>query len=187
MQHAGAQPVPQVSIANVGEKTPPQHGDRRCHTVAQVVKGARALILSGPGPPLELAVSRTLGLDTRLVAKQPEQREVGKDLARHHGLEVEFDKGLARETCVIAEDAEGAAIRDKAPEMIVRVVEKLLDQAVRARAICAWGTSEAAAELDVEPDEMDQRVLPGMRNRVTLAVDLNRLGRDQSPVTKLLE
>ena len=77
----------------------------------------------------------SLGLDARLVAEQPEQGEVGVDLARHHRFEVELDKGLAGQAGVVAQDAQAQAVGDEPPEMLVGAVEELLDQAVRAGAV----------------------------------------------------
>ncbi len=167
-------PRPKTAIA---VSTPP----------AKLVEGARPLFLGGLRPLLEPAFGGSFRLDPRLVAQEPEQREVGVDLAGHHGFEVEFDKGLASQARVVAQDSQAAAVGEKAPEVIVGLVEELLDQAVGARPGGTGGAGLATTEVDAEADQVNERVLPVVRDSVRLAVDLDRLGRDQSAVAELLE
>ena len=51
----------------------------------------------------------------------------------------------------------------------------------------AIGTGYAAVEVDVEAQKVDHGVLPVVRDRVRLAVDLHRLSGDQAAVAEFLE
>ena len=90
------------------------------------------MLLGGLRPLLQPALGRAFGFDPRLVAQQPEQGEVGVDLAVHHRFEVELHVRLAGQAGVVAEDPQPAAVGQEAPEVVVRPVQELLDQAVRA-------------------------------------------------------
>ena len=75
------------------------------------------------------------------MAQEPEQGEVGVDLAGHHRFEVELDVGLAGQAGVVAQDAQAAPVGEEAPEVVIRLVQELLDEAVRAGAAGAGGAS----------------------------------------------
>ena len=84
--------------------------------VAQLVEGAGAL-LGAPLRSTSPASTRcgSVGFDAGLVAEQPEQGEVGVDLAVDHRLEVELDVRLAGEAGVVAQDAELQAVGRRSP------------------------------------------------------------------------
>jgi hypothetical protein len=97
---------------------------------AEAVEGGDTFPAHGLRPLLEPALLRLLGFHTALVAEEPEESEVGVDLAVHHPGEVDFDVGLAGEALVVAEDAELEAVRDEAPEVAFVAVQELLEEAV---------------------------------------------------------
>ena len=68
------------------------------------------------GPALEPALLGLVGLDAGLVADEPEEHEVGVDLAGEHRLEVELEVRLAGERDVVAQDAEHEAVGDDPPQ-----------------------------------------------------------------------
>ena len=68
---------------------------------------ARVPCCGGLRPLLEPALLGLFGLDPGLVADQPQEREVGVDLAAEHGFEVELDVCLAGEADVVAQQPQG--------------------------------------------------------------------------------
>jgi hypothetical protein len=75
------------------------------------------------------------------MTEQPEDQEVGVDLALHHRFQIELDVGRSAEADVVAEDAKLQSVADEGPEVIVATVEKLLNQTVGAGAECPVGMS----------------------------------------------
>lgn len=138
--------------------------------------------LGGLRPAFEPA--RTVGprFDPRLVADQPEQGKIGVELAIKHGFEVELKVRLAGEAHGIAQDAQPQAIGDEAPLPCVTAVEGFLEQAMRAGFGSAGDAGLAAVEIDAAADEVDGGLAPEMGDRVTLAIDLDRLGRLETAV-----
>ena len=61
------------------------------------------------------SMARQRAIIPRLVAQQPEQREVGVHLAIEHRLQVELDVGLAGQANVVAQDAQLQAVADETP------------------------------------------------------------------------
>jgi len=102
-QGARAQGLAQPAVGRVGEKAAAEAGDGLLHARAQAVQGARAPASRLLRPALEPALLRPLRLQAGLVAEEPEEDEVGVDLALHHRLQVELDVGLAGEGGVVAE------------------------------------------------------------------------------------
>jgi hypothetical protein len=88
-------------------------------TPSQSVSSALALLLCGLHPALQPEITGTLRLDTRLVAQQVEQHEVGVDLALHHRFQVEFDVRLAGQADVVAQDAQKVAVGEEAPQHLI--------------------------------------------------------------------
>ena len=76
--------------------------------------------------------SASAPLHPALVADQPQQGEVGVELALHHRFQVKLHVGGAGQADVVAQDAQAQAVADDAPQMVVGAVEELLQQAVRA-------------------------------------------------------
>ena len=104
--------------------------------------------------------SGAFGLDAGLVADEPEEDEVGVDLAGEHRLEVELDVRLAGERDVVAQHAEHESVGDDAPQPLGGAVEQLLHEAVWALAGSALDAGGAGVDLDAAADEVDRRVLP---------------------------
>src|SRR5438477_8276607 len=73
------------------------------------------------------------------------------------------------------------------PEIVLGLVEELLDQAVRAGPAGPRHAGQAPIQVHVEADQMDRRVLPGVRNGVRFPIDLDRLRWQQATVAQLLE
>ena len=99
----------------------------------QLAERAGALPLGFAGPLLQPA-----GLRPALIARresggvgdEPDQHEVGVDLARKHRLQVELEIRLARQGLAVSEDAEPESVRDDRPQVRVAPVEELLHQPV---------------------------------------------------------
>ena len=151
---------------------------------AQVAQGAGALLLGHLGPLLQPAGLRALALarrEARGVGHEPEQDEVGVDLAGEHGLEVELEEGLAREGLVVAQDAQAQAVRDDGPEVAVAAVQELLHQAV---GVGGGGTAHAggaAVEAQAAADQVDRHRAEEAADGVGPAVDLGTgAGRQQA-------
>ena len=161
--------------------------DGRLDAVAQMVERARALLVRLARPLFEPALLGFGGLDARGVADEPEQQEVGVDLAFHHGLEVELDIGLAGEAGVVAQDAQAQAVGDEAPEAVFAAVQELLHQAVRAAARRAGHTRREPVEIHAASHEMRRDARRGMRDGVRLALDLDGRGTRQASVAELLK
>ena len=70
----------------MGEESLAERLDGLLDTVSQCIKRPSALLLGGLVPFLQPALFRLVGLDPGLVAEQPEQHEVGVDLALHQWL-----------------------------------------------------------------------------------------------------
>src|SRR5687767_15110572 len=92
--------------------------DRRLDARVQAFEGARPLVTSGYYPALEPAFGGMLGLDARLVADEPQEREVRIDLALHHRFQVELNVRLARERRVVAETAKLESVADETPQIV---------------------------------------------------------------------
>ena len=129
-----AERVLELVVGGVGEEAAAECLDRLLDALAQRVERAGAVLAGGAGPALEPAVLGALGLDARLVADEPEQHEVGVDLAGEHRLEVELEVRLAGERDAVAEHAEHEPVGDDPPQPLGRAVEQLLHEAVGALA-----------------------------------------------------
>lgn len=186
-ERAGPQPLPQPCVRRVREEAATEGRDRRLHAAAQPVEGARPALARRREPPLEDALLGLLPLHPRLVADEPEEDEVGVDLALHHGLEVEFDVGLAREAGAVAQDAEAQTIRDEGPEVRLAAVEEFLHQPMRADSGRARDAGRAVVQVHAAADEMDRHLPPLVRDRVGLPVHREPLGRREAAVAQLRE
>ena len=129
-----AQRLVQLVVGGVGEEAAAEGLDRLLDALAQRVERAGAVLVGGPGPALEPALLGSVGLDARLVADEPQQHEVGVDLAGEHRLEVELDVRLAGERDAVAQHAQHEPVGDDPPQPLGRAVEQLLHEAVRALA-----------------------------------------------------
>ncbi|OQC05104.1 MAG: hypothetical protein BWX80_02224 [Candidatus Hydrogenedentes bacterium ADurb.Bin101] len=89
------------------------------------------------------------------MGREPEEHEVGVDLAVEHGFEVEFEVGLAGQGLVVAEDAEAQAVGDDGPEVALAAVEEFLDQPVGIGGGGAAHACGAPVQVDAATDEMD--------------------------------
>ena len=103
---------------------------------------------------------------------EPEQDEVGIDLAGEHGFEVELEEGLAREGLVVAQDAQAQAVRDDGPEVAGAAVQELLHQAVRIDGGGPAHTGGAAVEAQATADEVHRHGAEEAADGVGAAADL---------------
>ena len=87
---------------------------------------------------------------------------------------------------VVAEDAEPVPVADECPEVLIGAIEQLLHEPVWAGQDNARITRHAAVEIGAASDEVDRGVLPGVGDRVALAVDLDRPGGCEATVTEFL-
>ena len=98
----------------------PEGFDCLGNAIAKVGKHPRALFAAKLTPLFEPEVLRLATFYPRLVAEHPQKREVGIDLALHHGFQVELNVSLAGERDIIAEDAEHQAVGKEAPRLSSR-------------------------------------------------------------------
>ena len=122
VQSSGAQLFPERSIGGVRQEAAAQRGNGLFNAIAQLVERARSLFKGCARPLLQPAFGGSLRLHARLVAEQPQQGEVGVDLTVHHGLQIELDIGLARETGVVAQHAQPQTVRDNTPQVLFGAV-----------------------------------------------------------------
>jgi len=165
-------------------------GDGLLDATAQIIERAGALLLGALRPTLEERLARPLsgqGLKPRLVANEPEEDEVGVDLALKHRLQVELDVGLARQGGVVAQDAEAQPVRDHAPSGVLRAVEVFLDEAMRTRARGARDPGRAPVEVQPAAYQVERDGLPGVRDGVGFAVDLGCPRGGEAAKAQLLE
>jgi hypothetical protein len=179
--------VVQLMVGWVGEEAAAECLDRLLDALAQSVERAGAVLAGGAGPALEPAVLRALGLDPRLVADEPQQHEVGVDLAGEHRLEVELEVRLAGERDAVAQHAKHEPVGDDPPQPLGRAVEQFLHEAVGALPSGALDTRAAGVDRHAAADEVDRRVLPLSEDRVGLAFDLDRRLLDEAAVAELVE
>ena len=107
-------------LCGCAKKPAPRRVDRHLHAVAQLVQRARTLLLGGLASTFRARHSfGAFAFHPRLVAQQPQQHEIGVDLAVHHGFEVELDIGLPRQADVVAQDAQLQPIGEEAPQVLV--------------------------------------------------------------------
>ena len=101
---------------------------------AQLTKRAGAFPLGFTGPLLQPAGLRPVvsaWCKSGGVGDEPDENEVGIDLACEHRLEVELEIRLARQRLAVPQDAEPESVRDDRPQVRVASVEELLHQPVR--------------------------------------------------------
>ena len=87
---AVAERVVERMVGGVGEEATAECLDRLLDALAESVERAGAVLAGGAGPAFEPALLGAVGLDAGLVADEPQQHEVGVDLAGEHRLEVEL-------------------------------------------------------------------------------------------------
>ena len=117
------------------------------------------------------------------MAHQPQQAEVGVELAGQHGFQVELDVGGARQAGVVAQDPQPQAVAGEPPQAIGGAVEVLLHQAVGA----AFGDGVAAVQVLSEADQVDRRLFPGVADGVVNAARGQLALERQPAVAQLLE
>ena len=160
----GAQGLAQRGVLRMAGEAFAEDLQRLLDATAQVAQGAGALLVGDLGPLLQPAGLRPLGLarrEARGVRHEPEQDEVGIDLAGEHGLEVELEKRLARQGLVVAQDAQPQAVRDDGPEVAGAAVQELLHQTVR---VDGGGPAHAGGAA-VEADSRSRRDAPALGRR----------------------
>lgn len=130
--------------------------DRRLDSLPERVERPRPFLARRAHPPLEPQVLRAVTLDARLMADEPQEREVRIDLAVHHRLEVELEVGLTGKARVVAEEAESETVRDEAPDAVAAPVQELLHESVQARPRGVGDTTRRPIEIDAAADEVDR-------------------------------
>ena len=172
---AGAQAVAQGGVLGVAGKALAEDLEGPLHPAPQFSEGAGALFFGELGPLLQPAGLGALGLalggEAGGVGAEPEQHEVGEDLAGKHGLQVEFQEGLARKGLVVAQQAQAQAVADQGPEVAVAAIEELLDQPVGIGGGGPADTRGAAVEAQVAADQVDGHRSDEAVDGVVAAVD----------------
>ena len=118
---------------------------------------------------------------------EPEEHEVGIDIARKHRFEVELEKRLARKRLVVPQDAQAQTIRDDRPQVSVAAVEKLLYEAVRVGGGRAALPRRSAVEREAAADEMHRHRTEETPDGIGAAGDLRSGGRRQKTEPQLAQ
>ena len=92
--------------------------------------------------------------EARGMDRQPQQDEVGVDLAFEHRLEIELEECLAGQRLAVAQHAQALAVRRDRPEVRAAPVEELLHQAVRVRRRRAALAGGPAIERQTATDQV---------------------------------
>ena len=168
----GAQGLAQRGVLRVAGEARAQGFERALDAAAQLPERPRALAVRLAGPSLQpaglgpgqpaigwaavgwAAVARG---EAGGVGHEPEQHEVGVDLAREHRLEIEFEPGLTGEGLVVPQDAQAEAVRDDGPQVGVAAVQEFLHQPVRVGGRRAALSGGAAVEREAAAEEVDGR------------------------------
>ena len=112
---------------------------------------------------------------------QPQQNEVGEDLAREHRFQVEFEVGLPRECLVVAKNPESQPIGDDCPQMPWATIQELLNQPVRVGRRRATHSRGATIEAQAATDQVHGRRTEESIDGVGATIDLrSRAGWQQT-------
>src|ERR1035438_1360715 len=121
------------------------------------------------------------------MAEKPEQNIVGVVLAEHHGFEVEFDKGLAAEACIVAENPHLQTVGYESPKVIGRAVQCFLKKTVRAAARGPGNTLGRPVQIDAATHEVNGSSVPAVGDRVGFSFYLDWPGGEQPTVAQFLK
>ena len=151
------QRVAERRIPRVAREATAENLEGALDPAAQFTERAGAFPLGFTGPLLQPAGLRPV-VSARCkpggVGDEPDEHEVGVDLAREHRLEVELEIRLARQRLAVPQDAEPESVRDDRPQVRVAAVEELLHETVGVGGGRPPLPRRAAIEREAAADEM---------------------------------
>ena len=186
----GAQGLAQRGVLRVAGEARAQDFEGAFDTAAQLPERPRALTVRLAGPsfqPAGLGPAALARGEARGVGHEPEQHEIGVDLAREHRFEIEFEPGLAGEGLVVPQDAKAEAVRDDGPQVGVAAVEEFLYQPVRIRGRRAALSGGAAVQREAAAEEVDGRRPEEAADGVGAPADLGAGGGRQEAEPELAQ
>ena len=148
------QRVAERGVSRVAREATAENLEGALDPAAQLTEGAGSFPLGFTGPLLQPAGFRPVvsaWCKSGGVGDEPDENEVGVDLAREHRLEVELEIRLTRQRLAVAQDAEPESVRDDRPQVRVAAVEELLHQPVRVGGGRAPLPRRAAIEREAAP------------------------------------
>ncbi|TFE69319.1 hypothetical protein A7Q09_05355 [Methylacidiphilum sp. Yel] len=187
VEGAGSEVLAQDRVGGVGEEARAESLEGPLHPAPEGLEGPHPLLPGDLAPALQDAGLGWLALEARDVADEPKDSEVGVDLAREHGLEVELDVGLASEGGVVPQQAQDAPVGDEAVEPLLGVVEELLEESVGALGGGPRHTPLPPVKIGSPSKEVDGDLPPGVGDSVAFAVQLHGAGWGESAVAELCE
>ena len=186
----GTQGLAQRGVLQVAGEARAQDFERAFDTAAQLPERPRALTVRLAGPSFQPAGLGPVALarsEARGVGHEPEQHEIGVDLAREHRFEIEFEPGLAGEGLVVPQDAQAEAVRDDGPQVGVAAVEEFLHQPVRVGGRRAALSGGAAVQREAAAEEVDGRRPEEAADGVGAPADLGAGGGGQEAEPELAQ
>jgi len=187
-QRPAAERFAQPDVLRVSGETRAQDLQDALDAAAQFPQRPRALPFRLAGPLLQPACLGPFALprcEARCVSHEPQEHEVGVDLARENRIEIELEPGLPGQRLVVPEDAQAQAVRDDRPQARFVAVEQILHEPVRVarrRSMLAGGT---AVEREAASSEVYGHRPEAAANGVGAAVDLRTGGRRQETEPEL--
>jgi hypothetical protein len=174
----GSQPVAQPGVGRMGEEAGAEHLQRRGDLTPKRRQRPGAGVFRVGAPALQPPVFDTARLPVRprqplqpgLVADQEQQDEVAEQVTVEDRLQVELDVGLPDEGSGVAQQPQGAPVRQHRPEVVRAAVEQLLDHRLR-RPGRTGGPAGAKVQVDSPTQQVHRHVGPQMADRVVPAVD----------------
>ena len=130
------------------------------------------------------------------MAEHPEQGKIGKGFSVEQALQVKFHKGLPAQAGVVPQDAQDKPVGNKAPQVRIGTVQKLLHQRMRAALGSPGNAPCSPVHIHTAAHKVDGRMQPEMGNGVgffltagccarTAHKAIFGTGRDKPPVAKL--
>src|SRR5689334_21187764 len=106
------------------------------NTLAQPLASPLSSLMGCRAPALNDRRTRLAvhGFEARSVPQEPKGREVGIELLGEDEVDIGLNIGRARETGVVAQEAQLCTVGDDAPKRVIFRVQKLLHQSVRRAA-----------------------------------------------------
>ena len=189
-ERPGSQPLAQRRVPRMAREAPAHDPQRPLHAPAQLAERAGALLLGLAGPLLQPAGLGPLALaghEARGVHDEPQQHEVGVDLAGEHRLQVELQVRLARQRLAVPQDAQTHAVRDDRPQVPVTAVEELLHEPVRVGGGRAALSRRPAVEREAAADKVHRHRPEEPPDGIGAPADLGAGGRGQEAEPQLAQ
>ena len=150
---------PQVRVGRVRDEPGAEDGDRLLDALAELVEDPLALVGAGGAPLLQVArLGAAVALDREpgLVAGQVEEHEVGEQLAVEDRPQVELDVRRADQRRRVAQQPQGGAVAEQAPQPGVVGVQRLLHDRLRGAGLAVRGP---VVQVDVPAERPERDVV----------------------------